>query len=45
MLRRARINASLLGDALLRRGWQHDGRQPMNPAKPGPRPQKVPDLS
>jgi hypothetical protein len=39
----ARIRfCSLLRDALLRRGWQHDGRQPMNPARPGTRPQKVP---
>jgi hypothetical protein len=29
-------------NALLRRGWQHDSRQPLNPARPGTRPQKVP---
>lgn len=27
----------------LRFGWQHDDRQPSNPAMPGVMPQKVPD--
>jgi hypothetical protein len=29
-------------DPLLRRGWQHDGRDAMNPLDPGVMPQKVP---
>ncbi len=49
MLRRMRGKVSKgtalrIRDPLLQRGWQHDGRQPMNPANPGLRPQKVPDL-
>lgn len=30
------------GDPLLRHGWQHDGRDPLNPEQPGVMPQKVP---
>jgi hypothetical protein len=32
----------LLCDPLLRRGLQHDGRDPMNPEHPGIVPQKIP---
>jgi hypothetical protein len=32
----------LLCDPLLRRGWQHDGRSPVNPEHPGLKPQKIP---
>jgi hypothetical protein len=29
-------------DPLLKRGWQHDGRNPTNPLNPGQMRQKVP---
>jgi hypothetical protein len=34
---------ALRSNPLLRRGWQHDGREPVNPLMPEIRPQKVPN--
>jgi hypothetical protein len=32
----------LVSDPLIRRGWQHDGRDAVNPQQPGVSPQKIP---
>jgi hypothetical protein len=37
-----RFSLGPLGDPLLKRGWQHDGRDPVNPEDPGVVPQKIP---
>lgn len=36
------VGGLLLCDPLLKRGWQHDGRSPVNPENPGVLPQKIP---
>jgi len=39
------LQAAWVCDPLIRRGLQHDGRDAVNPAKPGVMPQKVPHSS
>ncbi|MCB1187533.1 hypothetical protein KDL29_10240 [bacterium] len=39
------IRPSWVYNPLIRRGWQHDGRNPHNPHEPPLMPQKVPEAS
>jgi hypothetical protein len=37
------IRPGWFANSFIRRGWQHDGRDPMNPNNPPLSPQKIPE--